>query len=240
MKNLSLSPNIIWPLVVLAIAFGAFYLKPWQQKPTETISVSSEGKTQVVPNIAKITAAIESQNHNLDQARKNNQERVDRIVNLLKEQGVEEKDIKTEFISAGPNPDIYSPSIRQTLNRVITSLEITIRDFRKADQIIALLTANGTTNLYGPNLTIDDQTLEKAKSEARQKAVENAKQKAAELAQASGRKIGKVTSIKDGGDFRIPQPLMAQGAADLEQKASQIQPGQNDVSINLQVEFSLR
>ena len=94
MAKSKINPNILWsrqtwlwPLVVLLLALGAFYTKPWQIKPAETISVSASGKTQVTPNIAKITATIESQNPNLDEARSDNEQKISTIVTKLKELG---------------------------------------------------------------------------------------------------------------------------------------------------------
>jgi hypothetical protein len=232
--------NLIWPLVVLIIVFGAFYTKPWQTKPVQTVSVTAQGKAQAIPTIAKITASIESNNPNLDQARAENQNRVDAIITKLKAVGIDQKDIKTQYLSAGgsyPVPMMYPQ--RQT-NAFTTSLEITIRKLTNADTVLAALTSNGATNIYGPQLTVDDTKLETAKSQARQNAVDNAAKKAQELAKASGRKVGKVVSIKEQGDYAYPIPLMAVGGADLQEKASQIQPGQNDVTINLLVDFELR
>jgi len=119
-------------------------------------------------------------------------------------------------------------------------LEITVRDFKKADTVIATLTQNGASNLYGPNLTVSDEKAQEAKSKARENAVSEARNKGKELAKLSGRKLGKVTSIKEQGDFTLPPPIFAQGGIELQQKASQIQPGQNEVAITLQVDFSLK
>lgn len=242
--KLPISPTYIWPIVVLAIAFSAFFLKPWQTKPTETISVSAMGKTQVVPNIAQITATIESKNLNLDVARQQNEQKVSQLVSQLKELGVEEKDIKTEYISGGPGYEveiqIYPPIPRSNTSIMTTNLQITIRNLDNADEVIKTLTENGATNLYGPNLTTADEDLETAKSKAREDAVANAKQKAEELAKLSGRKIGKAVKIQELGDFGYPVPIMARNEADLKSQASQIQPGQNEVTINLQVDFSLK
>src|SRR3990167_8552348 len=106
-----LKRGFAWPLVILIIALAAFIIKPWQTKPAETISVSAEGKTQVTPNIAKITASIESKNPNLDVARAENEQKVSTVVAKLKELGIEQKDIKTQNISAGPGGEIqiYPP-----------------------------------------------------------------------------------------------------------------------------------
>ncbi len=241
----ALRPNQtwLWPIVVLIIAILLLWTKPWQTKTIQTVSVTAEGKAQAIPSIAKITANIESTNPDLDKARAQNQTKVDAIITKLKTLGVDEKDIKTNYISGnqsyGTQTMMY-PIPRPNTNSFSTSLEITIRNLQNADAILSALTSNGATNIYGPQLTVDDTKLETAKSQARQNAVDNAAKKASELARASGRKIGKVVSIKEQGDYAYPVPMMAVGSADLIQKESQIQPGQNDVTINLLVDFELK
>lgn len=243
--------SIVWPFIVLIIALAAFYLKPWQTKPTETISVSAQGTVDTVPNVGKITATIESKNPNIDSARQENDKKVSVIIAKLKELGIEEKDIKTQNLNAGQGYGalpagrqvqtmMYPIPPRPNTNNFSTTLEITIRNFKITDQILTILTQNGLTNLYGPQLTVSDDKLEEVKSQAREKAVTNAQKKASELAQASGRKIGKVVKITEQGDYGYPVPMMAASGADLAQKANTIQPGQNQVSINLLVDFSLK
>ncbi len=248
--NFKIPKNLIWPIVVLIIAFGAFYLKPWQTKPQETISVSAQGTADSIPNVGKITATIESKNPNIDLARQENDKKVSTIVVKLKELGVDEKDIKTQNISGGQGYEalpadrqetmMYPAPPRPNTNLFSTSLEITIRNFDLTDKILSTLTQNGLTNLYGPQLTTSDEKLEEAKSQAREKAVANAKKKAEELAKASGRKIGRVVNIAEQGDYGYPVPMMAKSGAELIDKASTIQPGQNQVTINLSVDFLLK
>lgn len=243
-KTLKFPNNLVWPLVVLAIAFGAFWLKPWQIKPTETISVTAEGKAEVTPNVAKINATVQSSNPNLDAARKDNEAKVAKIIGKLKELGVSEKDIKTQNISGGqsyePQTLIYPAPPRPNTNAFSTSLEITIRNFDLADEVLTTLTQNGATNIYGPNLTLDENAQEEAKTKARADAVDSARKKAQQLAELSGRKLGKAVKIQEQGDIIFPQPLVARSETDLKQKASQIQPGQNEVTINLAVDFALK
>src|SRR3990167_647114 len=248
MAKFKLTSNILWPIVILVIAFGAFWFKPWQTKPQDTISVTAKGKAQTAPNVATITATIETQNKNLDEARAENEQKVSAIVAKLKDLGTSEKDIKTQNISGGPGyqvmdmpqTQIYPIPPRPNTNSFSTSLEITIRNFDIADEVLVALTQNGASNLYGPNLTLDENAQEEIKSKARENAVESARKKAEELAKLSGRKLGKAVKIEEQGDVIFPQPMMAQGELDLKQKASQIQPGQNEVTINLAVDFELK
>ncbi len=240
-KNLT---SILWPVVILLIALSAFYFKPWQTKPTETISVTADGKAEATPDVAQITANIESQNANLDIARQENEKKVSTIIEKLKTIGVEQKDIKTQNISAQPDYEpqtlIYPAPRKPNTNTFSTSLEITLRNFDNTDEILAALTQNGATNLYGPNLTLSNEAQEKAKSEAREKAVDAARKKGEELAKLSGRKIGKAVNIKEQGEPIYPGPIFAQNEMDLKQRASQIAPGQTEVTINLAVDFSLK
>lgn len=236
--------NFLWPIAVLIIVFGAIYLKPWQTKTLETVTVTATGKTQVTPNIANISATVESKNPNLDIARQQNEKTVSAIITELKNLGISEKDIKTEYISGGPGYEldvqIFPEPPKTNTNQLTTTLQITIRDFEIVNEVLASLTQNGATNLYGPSLTIDEKTLTAAKSKAREDAVENAKNQAKELAQLSDRKLGKVVKVTELGDFGYPIPILARSEADLRQKASIIEPGQNEVTISLQVDFALK
>lgn len=211
----------------------------------ETISVTAQGSYDATPDVAKITATIESKNNNIDLARQENEKKVSLIIARLKQLKVDEKDIKTQNISAGQGygevqPMMYPVPPRPTTNQFSTSLETTIRSFETTDEVIAALTSNGATNLYGPQLTLSDAKQEEAKSQARKNAVASAQKKAGELASVSGRKIGKVVKITEQGDYAYPMPMMARAESDLVQKVSQIQPGQNEVSINLSVDFELK
>jgi hypothetical protein len=242
--KIKLTASILWPIVFLIVAGLLLATKPWQTKPQETISVSSQGTFDATPDIAKITATIESKNPNLDTGRADNEKKINVIIPKLKDLGVLEKDIKTQNISAGQGYQVqtmmYPVPPKPTTNNFSTTLELTLRNFKIADSVIATLTQNGATNIYGPQLTLSDDKLAEAKSKARENAVADAKNKAKELAQASGRSVGKVVKITEQGDFGYPVPMMARSSAELDQKASQIQPGQNQVSINLSVDFSLK
>ena len=66
------------------------------------------------------------------------------------------------------------------------------------------------------------------------------KKKAEELAKLSGRRVGKAININEQGDTYYPTPVFAQTEADLKQRASQIQPGQDEVSVAIQVDFELK
>lgn len=238
-----INTSVLWPAVILVVALALIMAKPWQTKTEQTVSVSATGTTQTTPSIAKISATIESKNPNLDTARAENEKKTSTIITALQALGIETKDIKTEYISAGQGYETQTliyPQRPTTTNQQTTTLQITVRNLDNSDEVIQTLTQNGATNLYGPNLTVDDDALEQAKARARDDAVANARLKAKQLTDASGRKLGKVVKIQEMGDFSYPIPMLAQTEVDLKRQASQIQPGQSDVTITIQVDFSLK
>lgn len=244
MAKLNLSQNIIWPVVVLVTILAAFYFKPWQTKTLETVSVTAEGRAEAKPDVAQFTANVSTSNANLDTARSQNEQKVSAIVTKLKELGIDDKDIQTENISGAPGyesrPMIYPIPPRPNTNTFSTTLSVKVRDFEITDETLAVFTAGGAENIYGPSLTLSDEAKEEAKSKAREDAVSGAKKKAEELAKLSNRKIGKATSIKEAGEPIYPGPVMALSEADLKEKASQIQPGSTEVTVSLAVDFSLK
>lgn len=244
MEKMKLSQSVLWPVVVLLVAFSAFYFKPWQTKTLETVSVTAEGRAETAPDIAQFTANVSTNNANLDIARNQNEQRVSAIVIKLKELGIDERDIKTESISGAPGYEpqtlIYPVPPRPNTNTFSTTLSARVRNFEISDETLAVFTSGGAENIYGPSLTLSDEAKEAAKSKAREAAVSEAKKKAEELAKLSNRRIGKATSIKESGEPIYPVPLMAASEADLKEKASQIQPGSTSVTVNLAVDFSLK
>ena len=155
---------------------------------------------------------------------------------------MEDKNIQTTNISVNPQ---YNYEVRppQIINyQANTNITVTIEDLETADEILNLLTQNGATSLFGPNLQVDDEKLEEARQEAREEAISNAREKASQLAELSGRRLGKVVSIQEAdGGFAIPEPFpIAVGSEYFETRSSQIEPGQREVTISLTVDFELK
>lgn len=233
---------LIWPLVVLLIAFGAFIFKPWHVAPKETVSVTATGTSKAAPTVAKISGNIQTTAQSAEAAQSQNQQKSGNLIEAVKQTGIEEKNIQTTNISVNPQYD-YQKRPSQIINyQANTTITVTIKDLENADKVLNTLTQNNVTSIYGPNLEVDDQKLEEAKQEARGKAVSAAKEKAAQLVSLSGRRLGKVVSIEESdGGFSIPQPIpLGVGGADLEKQTSQIEPGQRDVTITLKVDFEIK
>jgi len=236
-----------WQVVVLivllaAIGVGIAIWQPWKISARK-IEVSATGKTQAVPDVSKITAGVEIQKSTADAAQTEATAKLAAIVAAVKQQGIADKDIQTENVSTYPDYDYENGSrIKGYYGRGVVT--ITVRDITKAQDIVSTATTAGASSVYGPQLTFSDEKLEQAQAEAREEAVKNAKTKAESLAQASGAKLGKVLAIQETPGYSQVYPMFAaESAGDLRASGagqSSIEPGENDITIEVTVSYALK
>lgn len=164
----------------------------WQ--PSEVITVNGEAKTQERNQIASFSAGVMVQNMDKKEAIAEVNTKINDLIKSVKDFGIAEADIKTQSISyyqepkGGQNPGQW---------QVSNTIEIILRSVDKATELTDLLSKSGANNVYGPSFGMDDTNkIEKSLYEA---AMVDAKEKAESIAKASGRKLGKVLSVSDGG-----------------------------------------
>ena len=98
-------------------------------------------------------------------------------------------------------PDYYYPPQQ---NQVLVGYEVRqtvtvkVRDTEEAGALIAGVGERGATDIYGPNFTIDDETV--LKREARQEAIGDAREKAEQLADDLDVRLVRIVSFSESGD----------------------------------------
>jgi len=151
---------------------------------------------------------------------------------VLKNKGVDSKDIRTINYSINPQYD-YANGVQQ-LNgyNVSQNVEVKLRDMDLASSILALAGDNELNQVGSLEFTFDDQ--EKFLQEARVKAIKNAKEKAETLAKEAGVHLGRIISINEnsypgpvypmyydkavsglGGGDSAPAPEISAGSSEL-------------------------
>jgi uncharacterized protein YggE len=200
------------------------------------LDISATGEVTRVPDLAIISAGVQTLQPTATGAIEENANRMERVRAALKRAGIADKDIQTVNFSV--NVDRSKPGQPGTNDgpvtyNVVNTANVTIR---KIDQIAAVIDAAvgaGANNIYGINLGIADSTA--LQNDARTKAVADARQRAEALAKAAGMKVGRVISISEGFGA-VPQPIFA---ADARASSSAIQTGQLQVSAQVQVVYAL-
>lgn len=209
-------------------------------QPGEIITVSGEAKKIQKNQIASFTAGVEAVNDKKEVAVKEVNDKVAALITAVKNFGITATDIKTQNASTYQSEETYWDNgvqkSRKGQWRIANSIEIVLRDVDKASQLTDLLNASGATNVYGPNFQMDDTN--KVDAELFTKAMDNAREKAEAMAKASGRKLGKVMSVSEGGSVaNYPVYAMKEGMGG---GGAPIEPGSATVTKTVSVVFELK
>ena len=144
----------------------------------------------------KVNSAIPTKATTSKTAQDANSPKSRAVVEFLKKQGVEEKDIKTVSYNVYPQysyPRFDTPQINGY--EVTQKFEVKIRDLDKTNIILDGLVLAGANNIANVSFTVDDP--EKLKEEARSKAIKDAKKKADALEDQLGIRLGKIVNFSE-------------------------------------------
>ena len=202
---------------------------------SETVTVTGEAKTTQKNQLASFNAGVNVIKTNKDEAVAEVNQKMDALIETVKALGVPEEDIKTQTMSVYQQQDPSQPKVNGSWS-VNNSVEITLRNIDKVNELTDLLNKSGANNVYGPNFRIDDtNSIEKTLYDA---AVQDAKDKATLIAKASGRKLCKVVTVNDGGTVSNIYPMYSSlKAADGMGGGAVSEPGSATVSKTLTVSF---
>jgi uncharacterized protein YggE len=209
------------------------------------ITVSAEGKTTVSPDIATTSFSIISRGMNPETLAADNNGKIGNVVDFLKSQGVDAKDIKTIGYNLSPDYAYNQASGKSTITGYTLTQTVTvkIRALDNVAKILGGLTPLGINQIGGVNFSIDDD--EKYLVIARNDAFSKAHAKAVAMAEANGVTIGRVLNIQEsqgGGPMPYYAKSMAAGLGGAPEAvpAPTIEPGSQDVTISVTVTYELQ
>lgn len=246
--------TLMFALVIVSIAalsYAHSYSKSFSpESGWNTINVSGEGKATGIPDVAEVSFSVTTDAADAAKAQEDTVKKMDDITKFLEEKGVDKKDIQTTGYNVYPKQEYRCPT-RVTCTMVTTgysvSQEVTvkIRDMGKTGEILGGVVSKGATGASGPTFVIDDKS--KLEDEARGEAIAKAKEKAESIARQSGLKLGKLIAISEDGSGYMPYAEgKGGGAMDSFMMAPQanvapnIQPGSQDVTMNVTLTYSIR
>ena len=163
--------------------------------------------TQVKKNeIARYTAGVTVIDSDKSKAVSGANEKSNVLVASVKKFGVLDADIKTTNLNIYQEQEAYYADGVQKYRlanwHVDLSLEVTLRDITKASALAQLLAGLDTSNLYGPNFSLDETNSND--SDPLAQALKNAREKADVLARVSGKKIGPLIRVIENSNYATP------------------------------------
>lgn len=230
-------------LAVLAIGYAALsfvssYGQSIQPSSFRSFSVTGEGKATAIPDVAEFSFEVITQGgQDIGSLQTQNTDSVNKAIAFVKSEGVQDKDITTQYYNIDPNyqtyncsvpvPEVYNGSSANSaiapvpnvvkpcppasiVGYTITqSVDVKVRDFTKIGDIMTGIVSNGANQVGQLSFTLDDPST--VQNEAEADAIAKAKAQAQAVAQAGGFSIGRLLNVQVGGNTIYPMYGAASG-----------------------------
>ena len=225
---------------ILAFTLVALFGCGYAQVDDTGITVTGSGTVYGEPDIAVLDLGVDILNEELAAASDEASRVVEQVRRALTDAGVEERDIRTAYLSVYREERYDNPDAAPRY-RVSNSLNVTVRDVTQAGSLLATGLEAGANTVGGIRYTFDNpKALE---SQARERAVQAAREKAEQLAELAGVTLGPVLMMSDASEPAAPRPTAARFDTSFEADASSSVPvsgGQLSVSARVQMRFSIQ
>lgn len=249
--------GVVAVVALIAYTYSTIKQARYMYSGPTSITVTGIGEVFAAPDIATFSFTVESKEVEASAAQNKAAETMNTVLSYLKEAGIEEKDIKTEYYNLMPQyeyPEVvctgfYCPPQRGEPKligyQVSQSVSVKVRDTNKAGELISGVGQRGAMNVSGLTFTIDDE--ESIKDEAREMAITDAKEKAETLAKSLGARIVRMNGYwEDQGGYPIPYgmgggyDMKAADAAMMESVAPELPTGENMVTVRVNISYEIR
>jgi uncharacterized protein len=224
-------------ILILFAVLGSFALQAQQMSSIPMVTVNGEGIVKVTPDQVVIKSRIEHEGDDPQVVKKQNDEVVNKVIKYLKAQGVEEKNIQTDYINLNKNYNYNDKTYSYVANQAIS---IKLESLKNYEKIMSGLLSAGLNRIDG--VQFKSSQMEKYETEARKKAVLNAQTKAKEYAEPLGQSIGKAVSISEIETRNYP-PMYRMNEMKMSADSGEpetIAPGEMEVSAKVTVGFELK
>ena len=204
---------------------------------TPQVNVNGEGSVKIKPDYAVITMGAEIKDLDSAKAKKQNDEIIAKMIQVIKKSAIAEKDYQTQRVNLYKTREYQEKKDYFVASQTIT---ITLRSLDNYEKLMADLMAAGANTING--VEFKSTQTEKVATEIRAKAVLNAKKKAEDYASALNQSIGKALIISDQSMVNNPRVYMMKTAmADESAGMDQILAvGEIEISTNVNVVFELK
>ncbi|PIT90900.1 hypothetical protein COU17_03005 [Candidatus Kaiserbacteria bacterium CG10_big_fil_rev_8_21_14_0_10_49_17] len=218
-----------------------------------TISLTGSGEVFAVPDIATFSFSVIVEKPTASAAQDEAARLSNAAIEYLKENGVEENDIKTVGYNVYPRyeyPQIQCitypcPQGERTLAgfEVSQNVQVKVRDTKIAGTLLSGIGEIGVENISGLSFTIDDE--ETLQAEARAKAIADARAKAKQLSDDLGVRLGRIVSFSENNGYypryeaAYDSAVYGMGGAD-GKVSPNIPTGENRISSEVYITYEIR
>jgi uncharacterized protein YggE len=211
------------------------------------VSTSGTATVKVTPDKVSVTIGVETRGETAEEAAAANAELMEKVLAALKDFGLSEDQISTNWYSVWPVYEYRSPPCIEIYPQppecapkseivgyvASNSVTVTMNADENVGELIDVAVAAGATNVNGAYFFVSNEKQEEIRQGLIADAIANARSRADKAAEAVGMEITGVKSI-NLNDVYFPvifRDFVAEGAS------TPILPGQQEVSQSVQVTF---
>jgi uncharacterized protein YggE len=223
--------------LILAISLAFFHSPGLAYEPVPTLSITGTGIASAPPDVATVLTGVESFAETAAGALAENSERMERILGVLSDAGIEAKDIQTSNLSVSPR---YNDRKMRTEHQIAgyqvrNGLTVRVREIAALGEVLDAIVSTGANRIDAVSFGFADST--ELRRAARIAAVKDARDTAEIYAAAAGVKLGEILSISDGS--AAPQPRGGFAMADMARSAVPIATGESSISDTVRIVWEL-
>jgi uncharacterized protein len=233
------SPKYFLPLLILLSSSLQAPLALAHDEPQKrSISLSATGAVKTTPDKVDISSGVTSEAKSAREALDQNTEAMAKVVEALKADGMDAKDIQTTNFSVSP---VYEQRKEGTAPfvvgyRVTNAVRITVRDMKKLGAILDKVVSLGANQIDSIEFGVEEP--EVLKDEARKLALKNVTDNAKLYAEAAGVGLGQILSISE--EESSYQPRFVPAATRMEMsKDVPIEAGTASVEVRVRVSWEI-
>lgn len=205
--------SILAGLALLAIASVA-----QAQEGTPRITVTGEGRVEATPDLASFAAGVQTEAARAEDAFAATAETMRAVFAALEAAGIGPADMQTSQLGVDP---LWAEGEGQPRVRgyaASSTVTVRVRDLARLGAVVDAVTAAGANRLSGIAFEMAEPRAQLDAS--RQRAVADAAAKAELLAAAAGVRLGRVLSIREGGQDG-PTPMFARAEMAMDMPVAQ-------------------
>ncbi|WP_164730377.1 SIMPL domain-containing protein [Pelagibacterium montanilacus] len=211
-----------------------------------TMALSGTGIVRAAPDMASITTGVTTQAETAREALDANTEAMSELTALLREAGLEDRDIQTTEFSVSPqyvysdqrDESGYTPPPRITGYEVTNAVTIIVRELDDLGVILDRAVSSGANAIRGIAFEVEDTAA--LLDQARRRAVAEAQAKAETYAEAAGIALGDIVAISESPESQPPQPMMAMARAEVaSDMAVPVEAGEMSYSITATITWEI-
>lgn len=203
------------------------------------LTINGTGIASSAPDIVDIQFGVDTLNDNPVDAVNENSKKMDAVMLVLDQMGIEQVDIKTVYYNMWVE-DVYDQDGQLTGEkryRLTNQVNIRLGEMDKIGLLIENVISAGATSINGITFGVSDTS--ELEQEAMENAIINAKEKASRVADELGVSLGEISTLFEGGSYSPPVPYYGEKGGVGGGSAVPISQGQFSVTVQVQVVYDL-